>query len=66
MLFENYRGLIECCWVCAYLSLIFIKVQQLHTVLRARQTLDILIFVKNLSDAQSEIQLVLRNIVSSG
>ena len=66
MLFENYRGPTECCWVCAYLSLIFIKVQQLHIVLRATQTLDILIFVKNLSDAQSEIQLVLRNIVSNG
>ena len=51
-----------------YLSLIFLKVQQqLHIVLRATQTLDVLIFFKKevLSDIQSEIRLVRRNIDST-
>ena len=43
---KNYGVSIGCWWTCAYLSLIFIKVQWLQIVLRAIKTLDVLIFFK--------------------
>ena len=64
MLFKNYWGSFGCWWTWTYLSLIFIKVQELQIVLRATQTLDVLIFFKKKFCLMSGLKFTLSDVTS--
>ena len=64
MLLKNYWGSFGCWWTWAYLSLIFIKVQELQIVLRATQTLDVLIFFKKKFCLMSSLKFTLSDAAS--
>ena len=64
MLFKNYWGSFACWRTWAYLYLIFIKVKELQIVLRATETLDVLIFFKEKFCLMSSLKFTLSDVTS--
>ena len=64
MLFKNCWGSFGCWWTWAYLSVIFIKVQELQIVLRDTQTLEVLIFFRKKFCLMSDLKFTLSGVTS--
>ena len=62
MLFKNYRGSFGWWWTWAYISLIFIKVQELQIVLKTTQTPDVLVFFKEKFCLMSRLKFILSDV----